>query len=161
MTPSGNDALANLRDIHLPEAVAFWPPAPGWWLLAALLLATALGVAAWRRFRRRSLRRAALRELDDIRTGYSQDEDLSQLALRLSTLLRRVAISRFARRDVASLHGADWSRFLASTTGAGGLTPELVGELSTAVYAAPQGLGTPSATEAWVGAVRDWIRENT
>ena len=26
-----------LRDIHLPEAISWWPPAIGWWILAVLI----------------------------------------------------------------------------------------------------------------------------
>jgi len=49
-----------LRDIHLPEPVGWWPPAPGWWALLALALAgaAAWGWLAWRR--RTRVRRAAL-----------------------------------------------------------------------------------------------------
>ena len=36
--------LSQLRDIHLPEAVPWWPPAPGWWMLFALVIAGAVGV---------------------------------------------------------------------------------------------------------------------
>ena len=31
------DPLAGLRGYHLPEAVSWWPPGPGWWLLARWL----------------------------------------------------------------------------------------------------------------------------
>ena len=32
--------LVNLKDIHLPSPVSFWPPAPGWWILAVLLISS-------------------------------------------------------------------------------------------------------------------------
>ena len=32
------DPLSQLKDIHLPATGGFWPPAPGWWLLALILL---------------------------------------------------------------------------------------------------------------------------
>ncbi|HAD08873.1 MAG TPA: hypothetical protein DCF62_05290 [Porticoccaceae bacterium] len=48
-----SDPLAQLRDIHLPEAIGWWPPAPGWWLLTLLLIA-ALGYALWWWRRRRA-----------------------------------------------------------------------------------------------------------
>ena len=51
---NGQDPLAQLRDIHLPDTGGFWPPAPGWWLLALLsLTALALAVLWWRRHLRR------------------------------------------------------------------------------------------------------------
>ena len=36
-----------LRDLHLPEAVGWWPLAPGWWGVIAVVTAS-LGYLAWR-----------------------------------------------------------------------------------------------------------------
>ena len=40
--------LSNLRDLVLPPQVPLWPPAPGWWIVAAASIAAAaiLSVAA-------------------------------------------------------------------------------------------------------------------
>jgi hypothetical protein len=159
MTPRQGDALANLRDIHLPEAVAFWPPAPGWWLAGALLIATGWFVHRWLRARRRSLRRAALRELAAIEAGYAVEPDVELLATGLSTLLRRVAVARFPRRDVAALHGNAWIRFLLAHDHGTGLTRELARDLAAAVYAGPR--GAPPSQRDWAHAVGGWIRGNT
>ncbi|MBV1912177.1 MAG: DUF4381 domain-containing protein, partial [Cycloclasticus sp.] len=32
-----------LRDIHLPDAITWWPPAIGWWLLLAVIIVAAFG----------------------------------------------------------------------------------------------------------------------
>lgn len=57
--------LAKLEDIVEPAAIAFWPPAPGWLLVAllALLLAVRGGQSLWRRWQRDRYRRLARRRL--------------------------------------------------------------------------------------------------
>ena len=103
--------LSQLRDIHLPAPVSWWPPAPGWWgLLALLFIVVGLVVWFYRRRRRNRWRAIALTELARLRT--TQPEGLLS---DLSVLLRRVAISRFPRREVAALTGEDWLAFLDRT----------------------------------------------
>jgi len=102
-----------LRDIHMPEAVSWWPLAPGWWGLLGLMLLLViivLLVRSWRR--RRRLRNSAVMELKRIRDAFDQHHDALRLVRELSVLLRRIAISYFPRSDVASLTGDDWLRFL-------------------------------------------------
>lgn len=153
------DPLAGLRDIHLPEAVSIWPPAPGWWLLLVLVVAISVGVWFWRRARRRSLRRAALAELFALETAHAGDADREALARGLSALLRRLALRSFGARRVAALRGADWNRFLADTGGSPPFTPELAESLDSALYRRPAAERREEAP-AWIAAVGGWIREN-
>ena len=44
---SEENPLVNLKDIHLPPPVPFWPPAPGWWILALLLISTLFIGGVW------------------------------------------------------------------------------------------------------------------
>ena len=104
-----------LREIHLPESVGWWPPAPGWWLLPVLLL-LGLAVAWYARhlYRRRkfSAINMARRELAAIRSRYAADRDAGRCVRSVSGLLRRVSISVFPRAESAGLTGADWLAFL-------------------------------------------------
>jgi hypothetical protein len=107
------DPLAQLRDIHLPEPVAAWPPGPGWWLLAALLLAL-LGSLAWwvvKRHRGNAWRRQARGELDSAYREWQAHGDDRLFLQQLNEILKRAAI-RGSGRDVAALCGARWSEFL-------------------------------------------------
>jgi hypothetical protein len=98
-----------LKDIHLPDAALWWPPAPGWWLL---LIALILMVFAGRYFRywlhHRSYRTLSLREYKAIHQSFDQAQDYKVLLAEVSSLLRRTAISYQGRQSTASLTGADW-----------------------------------------------------
>jgi hypothetical protein len=106
-----------LRDIHLPEAVSWWPPAYGWWLLA-LALGVLAGVAWWlarrRPARRRaaSMRESALRELDAAKARYQVSGDARAAVAAMSVLLRRFALSLAPREQVAALTGQQWQQWL-------------------------------------------------
>ncbi|MCH2169539.1 DUF4381 domain-containing protein [Myxococcota bacterium] len=152
------DPLLELRDIHLPEAIASWPLAPGWWVLwVGLIGLAALSLWGVRR-RRASVRRAALMELDALEAGYQHEGDAVVLAHRLSSLLRRVALVRFDRNTVAALHGQAWARFLESSVNKKRFPAELVCTLEQAVYAGPSIHHEPDDVAAWISACRGWIR---
>ncbi|WP_421999197.1 DUF4381 domain-containing protein [Reyranella sp.] len=94
--------LANLRDLALPPDVSLWPPAPGWWVLAAALLALVLLVvlAGVQRYWRNAYRREALRMLADA------------AASDISAVLKRAALVAWPRAEVAPLSGEAWLAFL-------------------------------------------------
>jgi hypothetical protein len=107
-----NDAgsLQNLNDIVVPGPVAWWPPAPGWYLLAALAVAAMviLAIRQWLQWNRDRYRRLAIARISSIRSG---ETSLQQLPV----LLKRTAISAWPREEVASLSGLAWHRFLDKT----------------------------------------------
>jgi len=112
---NGSDPLAQLRDIHLPAPIGWWPPAPGWWLLALVVLAiVAVTTRSLLRYiRRNRYRKVALSELQRLKAelvGCSPRETLERLAM----LLRRVAIQTCGRKAVAPLVGQAWLQFLDS-----------------------------------------------
>lgn len=156
MNPTVPPAL-DLRDVHAPPFPDFWPPAPGWWIAAALLAALAIfiSVRLYRHYRLRRLRRQVLSSLDALSAGYSADNAVG-FVTEVSTLLRRVALRRFPRQQVAGLFGAEWCRFLDETGGDGGFTRGAGQVLADGPYAArveidPEGL---------VALARRWIRKN-
>ena len=153
-SPAGLEAL---RDIHLPDPVSWWPPAPGWWAAAGLLLAL-LALAVWLlRLRRARVRRLARLELARIEAGFLACPDRARLAGELSALLRRVALVRFERERVAALHGEAWVAFLAEASPQ--LSPEIARELFEALYAGGGDPARSSVPQAWIASTRAWIRE--
>jgi hypothetical protein len=105
-----------LRDIHLPEPVSWWPPAPGWWLLLICSAVIIAAIVLFKQIRkRRLLKRTALAELDIIRSQYHDNHDRVELVKALSALMRRASISFYPRKNSASLTGTAWLQHLDST----------------------------------------------
>ncbi len=105
-----------LRDIHLPDPVSWWPPAPGWWLLLATLACMLLVYILIKKIRyARRVKRAGLQAFAEIKQQYQEDKDKVKLAQALSTLLRRVCISFYPRHNTAGLTGQDWLDYLDRT----------------------------------------------
>ncbi len=159
MTPAGMpDPLAELRGYQLPEPVSWWPPAPGWWLLVLLGLLLIAATVGWmvRRYRLGAVTRAARDELSRLRSAYGRDGDATALAMGLSRLLRRVALSRFPRRRVAGLTGQDWLAFL-DEQGGNGRFRDGPGRL---LVEAPYRPRDELPVEELVELARDWIKSN-
>jgi len=100
-----------LRDIHLPDAISWWPPAIGWWILAVLIpLCCYLIFRLYKRLTRKTALKFAKKQLKSLKL----DEELGKQKklIALSSLMRRTAVSLYPRSEVASLTGEAWLNFL-------------------------------------------------
>ncbi|MCH8496873.1 MAG: DUF4381 domain-containing protein [Marinobacter sp.] len=109
MTPEA--LLADLRDIHPPTPGGFWPPAPGWWLLALLLLLGCLAIIymAWRRYQRTRWRQQALRELQALAARATAS---NHWFAELNSLLKRCARTAAEGQHPQALTGDAWAAYL-------------------------------------------------
>lgn len=120
------DPLSELADIHLPAEVSFWPPAPGWWVVAVLVLAALAygGFLLYRRWQRQQKLDMALMEIQQVHKLYSSwqqssADDTGTAGITLlhgcNSVLKRVALVHYPEQEVASLNGPAWLRFLDRT----------------------------------------------
>jgi hypothetical protein len=103
-----------LRDLHLPEAIGWWPLAYGWWLIIALAL-VGLGwllMRAWRGWRFNAAHRYAIRELKSVEAEYLARRNPVVLGQQVSELLRRGMLAYAPRHEVAGLTGESWLAWL-------------------------------------------------
>jgi hypothetical protein len=118
------DPLAELRDIHLPSAISWWPPAIGWWIVL-LILILLIAAAFWWKRRSEALKNrpviysrievvdAALAELVPLEGDIKAGENAKAMAVDLSRLLRRSAMQLSENpSDVAGLTGEAWLLWL-------------------------------------------------
>ena len=144
-----------LKDIHLPEAIGWWPPAIGWWLLAVLIpLSITLMYWFYKRLTRKTAIKTAKQSLAAIKDNTALDNN--QKLRELSMLIRRVAITVNPRAEVASLTGRQWLAFLDSTV-SGAPFSEGCGQL---LVDAPYRNTSPSEREIsqLISLCEDWLK---
>jgi hypothetical protein len=120
-------SLDRLHDLALPPEVPWWPPAPGWYAVIAIVLAAAAWLAfrAWKHWRSNAYRRAALQELKSLDTPAA-----------IAELLRRTALAIAPRPVIADLTGLAWPDWLARQCPEP--MPEIVRtQLTAGIYQAP------------------------
>ena len=107
-----DELLAQLRDVQVPE-VSPWP-APGWWVLAILLVGLFIAFMLFRQRQRvyaeNAWRREALAELNQLKEGLSNatDSERHRVVQEASSLLRRVMMRVRGRSEVAGLTADAW-----------------------------------------------------
>ncbi|CDZ76004.1 hypothetical protein BN59_00268 [Legionella massiliensis] len=111
-------ALAKLHDIHLPELIGWWPLAPGWYLLLLIALLVLGLIIYWvhRSHKHRRAKLQALVLLQGYEQEYQDEANSQQSSMKVSELLRRVALAYYPREEVASLQGEAWLNFLTKTS---------------------------------------------
>ena len=105
--------ITGIEPLIAPPEISFWPPAPGWYVLAGLLVLGLLflGFRYRRNYRRNSYRRLALNQLDELSKELGDGPGPHHL-MKLNRLLKLTALAVFPRERVASLYGEEWLTFL-------------------------------------------------
>jgi len=108
------DLLSQLKDIHGAPTVSWWPPAPGWWVLALLLLAILvwLGRRVLARYRIHQRRKQMLAWVDHLNATIDPARDPQAYLSTLNRIFKLVALRAFPAEHCAVLAGQDWSDFL-------------------------------------------------
>lgn len=155
-----NDAgsLQNLNDIVVPAPAAWWPLAPGWYVLAGVLLLLGAWWAfrQWSRWKQNRYRRQALSELALIRDG-GNESNLREVPV----LLKRTAVSAWPRDEVASLSGEAWHRFLDRTAGFSRFCGGAGKTLDQLSYAGRDELNPPAAEIGrLMDAAESWLKHH-
>lgn len=144
---AGNsDPLSQLADIHLPDPVSWWPLAPGWWVVIAVVgvIAFVLGRRASAQVLQRRIRSHALGELDKALAAYrtasaaeGADPQTTKLNYvnEINAVLRRVALKHYPQQHPASLSGKHWVTFLRTHGDSTLLTDPLADTLSEGRFA--------------------------
>ena len=143
-----------LRDIHLPDAINWWPPAMGWWVL--MLLIPLLIFGSWwlfKRLTRQTVVKTARSLLEQIKTNPNTN-DFEKLH-QLSIWLRRVSISIAPHEQSAGLSGEAWLAYLDNGVEGTPFSQGIGQVISSAQYrqSAPDNLDIPALItlcESWL-----------
>jgi hypothetical protein len=157
MTAAPDNLLAQLYDITGVDYIGWWPLAPGWWAVLALILLLVGGLYWRRRAYRRSWKGDAWQALIALDSRLA-DENAQEVAAALSVLLRRIAMQRFSRAACAGLEGQNWLRWLATKDPKAFDWASHAFLLIEAPYAPPGRTIAPQAVKVLIKAAKRWVK---
>lgn len=161
MTRTDAPNISQLKELELTTpAFSYFPQTWGWLVLLLVILVTlsVWAVLRWRRWRRNQYRRDALLRLAQLQDEASHEQQRLRALREVPELVKRVALSMPNSPEVANLSGADWQRFLQSTSSAP-LPPDLSQRLSLLAYGPQAQLATLSQEQLDMlfSTCRQWI----
>ena len=109
------ELLQRMRDIHYPDAPSWFPPAPGWWILAVLIALAFLLIAYLLRARQR--KQAPYAEAQRLLAEASVKQERGELPTReyldlCNGLLKRLLVHVRHNKSAASATGDQWLKEL-------------------------------------------------
>lgn len=149
--------LDQLRDIHVPTTVEWWPLAIGWWLAAALFLIALVFLFLCRNKNKEhsNIVHSAIEALNQL----EEDAELSshEWLQALSALLRRIVINLHGRKEVAGLVGHQWLEYLDKHTSSNDFTTGVGQLLATEPYQEESSYDRKVLSDL----VRNWLQTQT
>ena len=102
--------LAQLNDIQLPDPISAMPIAPGYWIIATLIIAIAIWFTyrVYKQYQYHAPRKLALSLLNQY------DINDENFATQVNSLLKRTAMTYLPRENLAKLNGQPWFDWLDS-----------------------------------------------
>lgn len=151
------DLLAQLRDIHTAPELPWWPPAPGWWALALLLLLALVWLArrALKKYHIAQRRRQMLAWVDGLQATVDAERNPQAFLSTLNQIFKIVALKAFPEEHCVQLSGHEWVDFLHERIGDAAGTDALVA-LATGPYEPAPGFDASALCEL----TRTWIRRH-
>lgn len=132
------EALKDLRDIHAPEAISYWPLAPGWWILLGVSLLLLAAMVWWlKQPKKPKYKKLANEELKNIMANYEIQHNSHKTATAVAALIRKLLIATDGRESVASLINDEWLVYLDKRSGSHLFTQGGGRILISAIYQKP------------------------
>ena len=151
------ELVSQLRDIHTADAVSWWPPAPGWWLLAMLVLV----LLAWAghrvlaRYRLHQRRKQMLGWVDHLNANIDPRRDPQAYLSTLNRIFKLIALRAFPDQPCAALSGQEWADFLIEKM-AKSSSSDALNILATGPYDPAPGFDPAQLSDL----ARQWIKQH-
>lgn len=144
----------SLRDIHLPDAITWWPPAIGWWILLILIIAAFIFIPKlYRRMTYAPLNKVANITFQNIVAEYKENNNDSTFVIETSQFLRQIAMTYYDRKEVAQLTGDKWIQALNNLIEQDYFSDDIIQTLVNAPYQKNINIDT----EQLINAVQSWL----
>jgi hypothetical protein len=113
MDQQSKDFLAQqLRAAQTPDAISWWPLAPGWWIIAVLLIVLiGYGVIKWKRYRQKNdYRKIAIVVLDWHYSEWQLNQNDGDYLQAANSVIKRACLH--IDENSRKLSGRDWGNYL-------------------------------------------------